>query len=98
MIRGIKGRPLLEGYRGRSADIPALKALLLEISDLVVRHPEIGEMDLNPVILYPEGYAVVDARIIIGEVPEPSAEAPPKVQDLHASSIRRSSMSSSLGG
>ena len=83
MIKGIKGRPLLEGYRGRSADIPALKALLLKISDLVVRHPEIGEMDLNPVILYPEGYAVVDARIIIGEVPEPSAEAPPKVQDLH---------------
>ncbi len=29
--------------------------------------PEISEMDLNPVFLYPDGYTVVDARIILGE-------------------------------
>ena len=83
MIRGIKGRPLLEGYRGRSADIPALKRLLLQISDLVVEHPEISEMDLNPVFLYPDGYTVVDARIILGDLPEAVEQpAPGKVQDL----------------
>ncbi|MCR3883544.1 acetate--CoA ligase family protein [Methanotrichaceae archaeon M04Ac] len=82
MIRGIKGRSLLEGYRGRSADIPALKRLLLRISDLVVEHPEIAEMDLNPVFLYPDGYTVVDARIILGDVPEEAEAAPAKVQDL----------------
>ncbi len=83
MIRGIKGRALLEGYRGRSADILALKRLLMQISDLVVKHPAIAEMDLNPVILYPDGYAVVDARIILGEALEEADAAPPKVQDLH---------------
>lgn len=83
MIRGIKGRVLLEGYRGRSADIPALKRLLLRISDLVVEHPEIAEMDLNPVFLYPDGYTVVDARIILGDLPEAVEQpAPGKVQDL----------------
>jgi acyl-CoA synthetase (NDP forming) len=83
MIKGIKGHPLLEGYRGRSADIPALKDLLMQISDLVVKHPEIAEMDLNPVFLYPDGYKVVDARIIIGDVPETVEKAPPEIQDLH---------------
>ena len=82
MIRGIKGRALLEGYRGRSADIPALKRLLLQISDLVVEHPEISEMDLNPVFLYPEGYTVVDARIILGDRPEAAESGPATVQDL----------------
>jgi acyl-CoA synthetase (NDP forming) len=69
MIEEIHGYAILKGYRGKSADIPALKKLLLGISDLVVKNPEIAEMDLNPVFLYPEGYKVVDARIILGEVP-----------------------------
>ncbi|HII06306.1 MAG TPA: acyl-CoA synthetase [Methanotrichaceae archaeon] len=83
MIKGIKGHPLLEGYRGRSADIPALKGLMMQISDLVVKHPEIAEMDLNPVFLYPEGYKVVDARIIIGDVPEAVETKASQIQDLH---------------
>ncbi|HPE62915.1 MAG TPA: acetate--CoA ligase family protein [Methanothrix sp.] len=83
MIAGIKGHALLEGYRGRSADIPALKRLLLQISDLVVEHPEISEMDLNPVFLYPDGYKVVDARVILGDVPEKVEAKAPRVQDLH---------------
>ena len=82
MIEEIKGISLLKGYRGYSADIPALKHLLLQISDLVMKNPEIAEMDLNPVILYPSGYKVVDARIITGDRPEPSKE-PVSKQDLH---------------
>ena len=87
MIEEIQGYALLKGYRGRSADIPALKKLLLGISDLVARTPEIAEMDLNPVFLYPEGYKVVDARIILGEVTTPQdcqvqVEAGGK-EDLH---------------
>jgi acyl-CoA synthetase (NDP forming) len=68
MIEEIKGYALLKGYRGYSADIAALKRLLLQISDFVVNNPEITEMDLNPVFLYSDGYTVVDARIILGEV------------------------------
>ncbi|MDM7934652.1 MAG: acetate--CoA ligase family protein [Methanothrix sp.] len=81
MIEEIRGHALLQGYRGYSADIGALKGLLLKISDLVTGNPEISEMDINPVILYPDGYTVVDARIILGE-PRPAPAAPLK-QDLH---------------
>jgi acyl-CoA synthetase (NDP forming) len=81
MIEEIKGYALLKGYRGHSADIEALKQLLLRISDFVMKNPDISEMDLNPVFLYSEGYMVVDARIILGE-PRPAAPSPAK-QDLH---------------
>jgi len=81
MIEEIKGHAMLKGYRGQSANIEALKRLLLQISDFVQKNPEISEMDLNPVFLYPDGYTVVDARIILGE-PRPEAAAPP-MMDLH---------------
>ncbi len=81
MIEDIKGYAILKGYRGHSADIEALEQLLLSISDLVMKNPDISEMDLNPVFLYPEGYMVADARIILGE-PRLAAPSPAK-QDLH---------------
>jgi len=65
MIEEIKGFSLLKGYRGRAADIDALKDLLLKVSDLVTQHPEIRELDLNPVFLYPSGFLAVDARMFI---------------------------------
>lgn len=81
MIEEIKGYALLKGYRGPSADIGELKKLLLKISDFVMKNPDVAEMDLNPVFLYPKGYSVVDARIILGE-PRPAPPAPGKL-DLH---------------
>ncbi|MDD5712055.1 MAG: GNAT family N-acetyltransferase [Smithellaceae bacterium] len=65
MIGEIKGYALLEGRRGISADIAALKDLLLRVSHLVMEHPEIRELDLNPVFLYPEGNVACDARIFL---------------------------------
>jgi acyl-CoA synthetase (NDP forming) len=79
MIKEIKGYSLLRGFRGHSADIPALKDLLLRISDLVESNPEIAEMDLNPVFLYPTGYKVADARMILGEESETSAKPVPEL-------------------
>ncbi|HUS75246.1 MAG TPA: acetate--CoA ligase family protein [Methanothrix sp.] len=81
MIEEIKGYALLRGYRGYSSDIEALEKLLMAISDFVMENPDISEMDINPVFLYPDGYMVVDARIILGE-PRPKPLAPVK-QDLH---------------
>jgi len=81
MIEEIRGYALLRGYRGAAADIPALETLLLSVSDFVVNNADIAEMDMNPVFLYSDGYAVADARIILGE---PRQEMPPLVkQDLH---------------
>ena len=66
MIREIKGYPILEGYRGQAAaDVEALERLLLRLSQFVEAHPEIEELDLNPVFAYPDGALAVDARIVI---------------------------------
>jgi acyl-CoA synthetase (NDP forming) len=66
MIDETRGAKLLEGVRGgRPADVAALRKLLVEVSDLVTRHREIDEMDLNPVIVYEKGLTVVDARIVL---------------------------------
>ncbi|MBI3063827.1 MAG: GNAT family N-acetyltransferase [Deltaproteobacteria bacterium] len=66
MVRGIRGYPLLEGYRGHPpADIPAIEDLLLRVARLVEEVPEISELDLNPIIALPpgQGCLIVDARI-----------------------------------
>jgi acyl-CoA synthetase (NDP forming) len=67
MIREIKGFPVLEGFRGQeAADLEALEKLLLQVSAFVEAHPEIEELDLNPVFAYKDGALAVDARIVVG--------------------------------
>lgn len=83
MIREIKGYALLNGHRGYSVDRSALKGLLLTISRLIVEYPEIREMDLNPVFLYPSGYMTVDARVFLEEAAEGRQVTPEKVANLH---------------
>jgi acyl-CoA synthetase (NDP forming) len=66
MVREIKGFPVLEGVRGQDpADIAALEALILKVSEFVEAHPEIDELDLNPVFAYKDGVLAVDARIVV---------------------------------
>ena len=66
MIEEIKGYPLLEGYRGSDpADVSKLHELLLKLSAFIERHPEIAELDLNPVFAYKDGCIAVDARIVL---------------------------------
>ncbi len=69
MIQEIKGYPLLRGYRGISADIDAIKDILMRVSELVTQFPMIKEMDLNPIFVYPKGYTIADARIILHDSP-----------------------------
>jgi len=66
MINEIRGKKLLEGYRGQEpADIACLRQMLLKLSDFVNETPEIQEIDMNPVFAYKDGAVVVDARIIL---------------------------------
>ncbi|NLW35690.1 GNAT family N-acetyltransferase [Syntrophorhabdus aromaticivorans] len=84
MLEEIKGYSLLKGYRGQSVDIPALKELLLKVSNLAITQPEITELELNPVVLYPSGYLTVDARMFIDSAPlKPDADAPAARDDLY---------------
>ena len=67
MIEEIKGYPVLEGYRGHDpADVGKLRELLLQVSRFIEEHPDVEELDLNPVFAYKDGAIAVDARIVIG--------------------------------
>ena len=66
MVREIKGFPVLNGYRGAPpADTAALEQMLLTLSQFAAAHPEVAELDLNPVFAYAQGATAVDARIVL---------------------------------
>ena len=66
MITEIKGFKILQGIRGEPPkDIQAIKDLLLKISQLTMKNPEIKEIDLNPIFVFEKGLQVVDARMIL---------------------------------
>jgi acyl-CoA synthetase (NDP forming) len=66
MIREIKGYPILEGFRGMEpVEVSILEEILLKISRFVDDHPEIKELDLNPIFAYREGAVAVDARVVL---------------------------------
>lgn len=74
MIHGIKGLKLLTGFRGKpKADLEILEKLLVCISDMVTDHPEIAELDINPLLVHAEGKGatVADCRIILRAAEEP---------------------------
>ncbi|MGX4768786.1 acetate--CoA ligase family protein [Bradyrhizobium guangdongense] len=68
MLAGLKAAPLLNGFRGAAkADVLALAQLIADISVLAARHAgEIAEIELNPVLVHPEGQGVtiVDALVV----------------------------------
>lgn len=66
MIRETRLSRLLAGYRDRPpADLDALVDVLVRVSHLVVRHPEIRELDINPLLVDEAGVIALDARIRI---------------------------------
>jgi acetyltransferase len=68
MIQKIKGYRLISGHRGQPpVDEHALADCILTVAQMAERYPKIVEIDLNPVIAYPDGMLVVDARIIENE-------------------------------
>lgn len=77
MIREIRGFRLLSGFRGRpKADIEAIERAVVSLSHLASNHPQIREMDINPLIVHPEGQGatLVDCRVILQGNGEPRRE------------------------
>jgi acetate---CoA ligase (ADP-forming) len=69
MISSLRTFPLLDGFRGAAkADIDALEDVVLRVGTMVENHPEIAEMDCNPVIVSSQGALIADARIRVEDV------------------------------
>jgi acetyltransferase len=68
MIREIRAFSILTGVRGAPpSDIAALEDVLLRLSEMVVNHPEISELDINPLMVHAagKGCSVADTRILL---------------------------------
>jgi acetyltransferase len=68
MIREIHSYPLLRGVRGeKPVNIDAIKDCLLRLSLLVTDFPEIVELDINPLKVFPDGQPTmaIDARLTV---------------------------------
>ena len=68
LIHELKGHKILEGARGKPpADLNSIISILINVSDLMIEHDAINQLDLNPVIAYSDSVCAVDSRIIIGQ-------------------------------
>jgi acetyltransferase len=66
MIKETKSYYVLHGIRGeKKKDITSLAELLVKVSELAARYPQIKEVDLNPIRIYERGYSILDARILL---------------------------------
>ncbi|MBI5047719.1 MAG: acetate--CoA ligase family protein [Deltaproteobacteria bacterium] len=70
MIKEIKAYPLLSGYRGSEpCDIDTIADVIIKVGNIMNEMNEITEMEINPLIVYPEGVMAVDARVVLWSKP-----------------------------
>jgi acetate---CoA ligase (ADP-forming) len=66
LLRELRGAPLLTGVRGRPAlDLGAAARAAAALSRFAAAHPEIAEVEVNPLLVLSQGAVALDARIIL---------------------------------
>jgi acetyltransferase len=66
MMHEIRGVNILSGLRGdKSVDFHKLANIIVSISDIAMSHPEIMEIDLNPVMAGADKTEIVDVRVMV---------------------------------
>ena len=82
MLDGIAAAQILKGVRGADpVNRDALAKMIQNVSQLISDHPEIAEMDLNPVFATKDGAIAADVRIVVNFSPAP-ARYRPKHEDI----------------
>ena len=68
----------LEGTRGRRpVDLSALEQLMVRFSRLVMEQRAIREIDVNPLLVSPDGIVSLDARVLLNDASIPEDQLPP---------------------
>jgi len=68
LIGSLKMYPMLNGVRGQKKfDIQALAQTMVKLARLANEHPEISELDINPLFVFEKGVKAGDIRIILGD-------------------------------
>jgi acyl-CoA synthetase (NDP forming) len=79
MLRALRAAPLLAGTRGRPAlDVGAAAEALAALSRAAAAHPELAELEVNPLLVTPAGALALDARFVRATIPteETSCSSP----------------------
>jgi acyl-CoA synthetase (NDP forming) len=64
-LRSLRGAPILTGVRGRPAvDIAAAAAVVARVSEVAAAHPELADVEVNPLLVTPWGALALDARVL----------------------------------
>ncbi|MGW4569400.1 acetate--CoA ligase family protein, partial [Streptomyces sp. NPDC004561] len=66
LLRGLRTAALLDGVRGRPAvDVTAAAAAVETITAFAAAHPEIAEIEVNPLLVSPHGVLALDSRAVL---------------------------------
>jgi len=65
LVRSLRGASLLTGARGRAPlDVAAVARAASALSHLAAAHPEIAEIEINPLLVTTDGAIALDARVV----------------------------------
>ena len=68
LVRSLRGAPILTGARGRPPlDVLAAAEALAALSRLAASRPDLAEIEINPLLVTPDGALALDARVVSGE-------------------------------
>ena len=88
MLEDLHGSAVLDGVRGaKEVNRQAVAKLISNVGQLVADHPEIDEIDLNPVIATESNLCAVDARILLN-FNQPKARPRPSHEEILGSMQR----------
>jgi len=70
LLLSLRAAPLLMGARGRPpVDVDAAASAVAAVSRVAAVHPEVAEIEVNPLLALPQGAAGLDARILLRGAP-----------------------------
>jgi len=76
LLRSLRVAPLLSGARGRAAlNISAAAAALAALSRVAAAHPELAELEINPLLVTPATAIALDARVVRPSTPTQERES-----------------------
>jgi acetate---CoA ligase (ADP-forming) len=66
MLMSLRSAPLLRGARGRPpVDVAAAADAIARLSRVAAAHPEIAELEVNPLLVTADGAMGLDARVVL---------------------------------
>jgi len=70
MLGRLRGSALLTGWRGAPAvDVDAVAEVAAAVSRMVAEHPDVAEVEINPLRVGPDGAVCVDALVVVDDTP-----------------------------